>query len=149
MLLRKKKILIICRRNLKSWRQRCRKYLIEAPHDLSLCKIVFVFALYDACSRNELMKWILNDIENHGKYLLVTLIVRETKTHTSSSFVIPDVRSSYGDYAIYRKYVGLRPSNVGTRRFLWGIEKESVSRSQLLLFGTIGTLRKMWVYSLD
>ncbi|KAB0801953.1 hypothetical protein PPYR_04139, partial [Photinus pyralis] len=98
-----------------------RKFILEASDDFLLCKVVLVFGLYGACRRDELLKLIVDHIEDHEKYALVKL--QYTKTHTSRSFLIPDANGSLNPYEIYKKYAKLRPLDVGTRRFFFGIQK--------------------------
>ncbi|KAB0804760.1 hypothetical protein PPYR_01730 [Photinus pyralis] len=98
-----------------------RQFILEASDDFLLCKVVLIFGLYGACRRDELLKLIVDDIEDHEKYALVKL--QDTKTHTSRSFIIPDANGSLNPYEIYKKYAKLRPLDVGTRRFFLGYRK--------------------------
>lgn len=100
--------------------EQCRKFIMEAPDDqFLLSKVVLIFGLYGACRRDELLKLTVDDVEDHKKYMLVSL--QQTKTYTPRSFVIPDTASSsINPYAIYCTYAGLRPRNIGTRRLFLG-----------------------------
>lgn len=119
--------------------EECRKFLAEAPDDLLLCKTVLVFGLYGACRRDELLKLTIDDIDDHEKYVLVKL--RDTKTHTPRSFVIPDVSSTFNPYEFYRRYASLRPPHVTTRRFFLGY-REGKCVSQPAGMHTIGGVPK-------
>lgn len=98
--------------------EQCTKFLLEATDDFLLCKVALVFGLYGACRRDELLRLLISDIEDHGKYILVQL--RDTKTHSARSFVVPDSNGDVNPYAIYKKYAGLRPKKISTQRFFLG-----------------------------
>lgn len=45
--------------------EECTEFLMQAHDDLLLCKIMLVFGLYGACRQGELVKLILDNIEDN------------------------------------------------------------------------------------
>lgn len=89
------------------------KFLNDAPDEtFLLIKVVLVFALNGACRRGELCNLTVEDIEDTGSMLVVTL--HDTKTKKKRMFA---VGSECNGYEIYKKYLQLRPKGVKHNRF--------------------------------
>lgn len=89
------------------------KFLKEASDDkFLLMKVVLIFGLNGACRRAELYNLTVNDIEDTGKMLVITL--HDTKTKKRRIFT---VGSECNGYEIYHKYSRLRPKTVKHNRF--------------------------------
>lgn len=75
-------------------------------------KVALIFGLNGACRRSELCNLTVNDIEDTGSILVVTL--RDTKTQKRRIFTIT---TEINGYQLYHKYFRLRPTNINHRRF--------------------------------
>lgn len=80
--------------------------------DYLMFKVVVIVALHGACRRCELLKLTVNDIQDTGTLLLITL--NNTKNKTSRSFT---VTADLNGYELCKKYMNLRPTNVNHNRF--------------------------------
>lgn len=88
------------------------QFLKEAPDDtFLLIKVVLMFGLNGACRRAELCSLTVEDIEDTGTMLVVTL--HDTKTKKKRVFT---VGSECNGYDIYHKYFRLRPKTVKHNR---------------------------------
>ncbi|KAJ8913120.1 hypothetical protein NQ315_006038 [Exocentrus adspersus] len=67
-----------------------------------LAKIVTIFGIFGCCRCDELLSLAMNDVEDMGKYVIVTL--RQTKNLTTRRFTIPDDGCSFQPCTFYRKY---------------------------------------------
>lgn len=64
----------------------------------------------------ELLNLSLDDIEDKGASLFIT--IRDTKTKTSRAFyIIDDKDTVFNFFPLYKKYISLRPSHTPHRRF--------------------------------
>lgn len=89
------------------------KFLTDALDDTYLLiKVALLFGLNGACRRCELCYLTINDIEDTGKFVIVTL--RDTKTKKFRVFTVTDECNAY-DY--YKRYVAIRPQKVANDRF--------------------------------
>ena len=91
------------------------KFITEAPDEMHLItKVALIFGTYGACRREELTNVSVNDVEDRGSVLVVT--IPKTKTNKKRVFTIidDDVVSAL---VVYRKYAALRPANVHHSRF--------------------------------
>lgn len=91
------------------------KFITEAPDEMHLMtKVALIFGTYGACRREELTNMSVNDIEDRGSVLVVT--IPKTKTNKKRVFTIidDDVVSAL---LVYRKYAALRPASVHHSRF--------------------------------
>lgn len=69
-----------------------------------------IFGVLGGCCAHELVSLTVQDVERHGKLLLVN--IRETKTKVARSFTIS---GSY--YEIVKRYADLRPKKCVSNRF--------------------------------
>jgi integrase len=74
-----------------------------------------IFGIAGACRRKELCDLTVNDIQDTGEVLIVTL--RDTKTHLDRKFSIIGEGFVVNPLTIYRKYASLRPVNTSHDRF--------------------------------
>jgi integrase len=74
-----------------------------------------IFGIAGACRRKELCDLTVNDIQDTGEVLIVTL--RDTKTHLDRKFTIIGEGFVVNPLTIYRKYASLRPVNTSHDRF--------------------------------
>ena len=93
-----------------------RKFLTEAPDEVYLLiKVVAIFGLAGACRREELTKLTLDDIDDKGNMIIIT--IQDSKNHSSRCFVISQDGNNQSFVSFYRKYAGLRPKQTSNRRF--------------------------------
>ncbi|KAH0813878.1 hypothetical protein GEV33_008913 [Tenebrio molitor] len=87
------------------------RFLNEAPDEKYLfTKVALVIGINGACSRQELCKLKINDVEDLGSAALIK--IPDARTKKTRMFTIT------GEfYEIYKKYATLRPSNAYERRF--------------------------------
>lgn len=98
------------------------KFLSEADdYKYLLHKVALIIGLFGACRCDELVKLSINDIDDRGTYLLVTL--PNTKTNIVRKFTIIGDGYSVNIIDLYKKYVLLRPSKVSTSRFFLNYQK--------------------------
>jgi integrase len=99
-------------------KEQVEKFLVEAPDESwLLCKVITIFGIFGCCRCNELLSLTVNDVEDTGKYIIVTL--KQTKNFTTRRFTITDEGCSFEPCVLYRKYIALRPTGVeGLRLFL-------------------------------
>lgn len=88
-----------------------------------LMKVVVIVGIFGACRREELCQLTVDDVEDMGTSLIIK--IPDTKTNVSRSFTI--IEKIYLD--LYRKYVALRPANVGHRRFFLKYVKGKCTRN--------------------
>ena len=102
----------------KTLPEQVEKFIPEAPDKKwLLAKIVTIFSIFGCCRCDELLSLTLNDVEDFGKCIVVTL--GETKNFTSRRFTIKEDGCSFKPCDIYRKYAALRPQkNKDLRLFL-------------------------------
>lgn len=92
------------------------KFLSEAPDDsFLLMKVALIFGLNGACRRQELRTLNVDDIEDTGSILVVTL--HDTKTKKKRIFTVTSEVAGIKGIELYRKYLSLRPEHVNHRRF--------------------------------
>nr|XP_015840357.1 PREDICTED: uncharacterized protein LOC107399165 [Tribolium castaneum] len=90
-------------------------FLLEAPDDQWLLfKVVTIFGIFGACRCDELLSLTPNDLEDTGKYIIVTL--RNTKNFTTRRFTITDEECRFQPCVLYRKYASLRPTQAESLR---------------------------------
>nr|XP_015835534.1 PREDICTED: uncharacterized protein LOC107397938 [Tribolium castaneum] len=90
-------------------------FLLEAPDDQWLLfKVVTIFGIFGACRCDELLSLTPNDVEDRGKYIIVTL--RNTKNFTTRRFTITDEECRFQPCVLYRKYASLRPTQAESLR---------------------------------
>lgn len=91
------------------------KFMTEAPDDTYLLtKVALIFGIYGALRREEQANISVNDIEDRGSVLVVT--IPKTKTNKKRVFTIVD-DDLISALAIYKKYAALRPETVPHNRF--------------------------------
>lgn len=116
------------------------KFIADAADDIHLMnKVALIFGIYGACRREELANMSVNDIEDRGSVLVVT--IPKTKTNMKRIFTIldDDVTSSL---ALFRKYVALRPANINHSRFFVQYRKKKCT-AQAVGKNTFGSIPKM------
>ncbi|KAJ3623563.1 hypothetical protein MTP99_019782 [Tenebrio molitor] len=92
------------------------KKIEEAADETYLfVKAALIFGIAGACRRKELCDLTVNDIQDTGEVLIVTL--RDTKTHLDRKFTIIGEGFVVNPLTIYRKYASLRPVNTSHDRF--------------------------------
>ncbi|KAJ8915318.1 hypothetical protein NQ315_014826 [Exocentrus adspersus] len=97
-------------------KEQVERFLLDAPDDLwLLAKIVTISGIFGCCRCDELLSLAMNDVEDMGKYVIVTL--RQTKNLTTRRFTITDDGCSFQPCTFYRKYVNLRPPRTEHLRF--------------------------------
>ncbi|KAJ8916922.1 hypothetical protein NQ315_013393 [Exocentrus adspersus] len=86
--------------------QEVNTFIKEAPNEIHLgTKAALIVGIMGACRKNELYQMKINDIEDLGHFILVS--IPDSKTNVSRNFTIT------GEYCqIFKKYVALRPPNV-------------------------------------
>ncbi|KAJ8910984.1 hypothetical protein NQ315_003678, partial [Exocentrus adspersus] len=89
--------------------QEVNTFIKEAPNEIHLKnkgnKAALIVGIMGACRKNELYQMKINDIEDLGHFILVS--IPDSKTNVSRNFTIT------GEYCqIFKKYVVLRPPNV-------------------------------------
>ena len=89
-------------------------FLTEAPDEIYLLqKVILIFGIAGACRRDELVKLVMDDIEDKQSILIVK--IPDSKTYTSRTFIVTN--NATLDYiSIYRKYMNIRPKNCKIRR---------------------------------
>lgn len=97
-------------------REDVNKFLNNAPDDkYLLMKVVMIMGIAGACRREELVKIMIDDVEDRNEFILVN--IPNTKTNISRSFTITE-KAGEVDYAgIFRKYIAVRPENCQCKRF--------------------------------
>lgn len=92
------------------------RFLLNAPDDhWLLAKIITIFGIFGCCRCDELLSLTMNDVEDMGKFVIVTL--RQTKNLTLRRFTITNDGCSFEPCTLYRKYVSLRPAGTESLRF--------------------------------
>jgi len=92
------------------------RFLSEAPDDnFLLMKVALIIGINGACRREELRTLTVDDIEDTGNILVVTL--HDTKTKKKRIFTVTSKFDDINAIALYRKYLNLRPKHVDHRRF--------------------------------
>ena len=75
--------------------------------------MILIFGIAGACRRDELVKMVIDNIEDKQSILIVK--IPDSKTHTSRTFIVTN--NTTLDYvSIYRKYMNIRPKNCKIRR---------------------------------
>lgn len=89
-------------------------FLEEAPDKIYLLKkVILIVGIAGACRRDELVKMVVDDIEDKESILIVN--IPDSKTYNSRTFTVTN--NATLDYlSIYRKYISLRPKNCTNRR---------------------------------
>lgn len=91
------------------------KYLLEASDKEHLLgKVITVFGIFGACRREELLVLRVDNIEDTGRFLIVTL--EGTKNKSSRKFIITEDDTVFQGCSLYRKYAALRPSGLENQR---------------------------------
>lgn len=98
-------------------REEINKFLLIAPDDKYLMfKVTLILGIAGGCRREELYKMKIDDIENKGQFLLIT--IPDSKTHTSRRFtVIGETSKNINLIHFYQNYANLRPKNATTNHF--------------------------------
>lgn len=93
------------------------KFFSDAPDDtFLLIKVALIFALHGACRRGELYKLNVEDIEDTGSILVITL--HDTKTKKKRIFTVTsDELNGINGIELFRKYFSMRPNHVNHRKF--------------------------------
>lgn len=89
-------------------------FLIDASDKTFLLKkVILILGIAGACRRDELVKMVVDDIEDKESILIVK--IPDSKTYNSRTFTVTNTTTL--DYlSIYRKYISLRPKNCTIRR---------------------------------
>ncbi|KAK4885302.1 hypothetical protein RN001_001573 [Aquatica leii] len=88
------------------------KFIREAPdEDYLLMKTVLIIGMCAACRREELTKMTIEDIQDRGDVLIITIPDNKTKKPRTSCMTEPTW------IKIIQKYKHLRPPLVQTQRF--------------------------------
>lgn len=91
------------------------RFLLEAPNDyLLLEKVILLFGIFGACRREELLLLSLDNIEDTGRFIIVTL--EDTKNKSCRKFIITEDDTPFKGCTLYRTYAALRPSGLQSRR---------------------------------
>lgn len=90
-------------------------FFMEAPDEVYLLeKVILLFGIYGACRREELVKLSLDNIEDNGKFIVVTL--QDTKNKSARRYTITNDDTPFKGCDLYRKYARLRPCGMQNRR---------------------------------
>lgn len=91
-------------------RQEINLFLKKAPDaDYLLVKVIAMIGIAGGCRREELYSMALNDIQDTGTQLIVT--IPQTKTNVKRVFTIINEIEGINFLEIYRRYLALRPKN--------------------------------------
>lgn len=94
------------------------KFLTTAPDDsYLLSKVLLIIGVSGACRRDELVKMTVDDIQDEGSVVLIT--VPDTKTNGQRIFTI--INPEY--IRIFRTYAECRPPHVSCKRFFINYQK--------------------------
>lgn len=94
-------------------RDQIEQFLKCAPDDEYLMmKVATILGIFGACRREELCQLTLDNLEIVGTSSSILVKISDTKTKVPRNFTI--VEEFYLDF--YRRYMALRPANVGHRR---------------------------------
>lgn len=78
--------------------------------------MALIIGIAGACRREEMAELSIDDINDLGAVLMVTL--RDTKTKIDRTFTVVDNKKISPTYMdLYKQYVALRPSHINHRRF--------------------------------
>jgi hypothetical protein len=98
------------------------RFFSEAPDEIFLLvKIVLVMGIAGGCRVGELVNMKIDDVDDRGNVLVVTL--PDTKTNKPRMFTIIINEVAINAVDIYRKYVILRPQVVTYRRFFLNYQR--------------------------
>lgn len=97
-------------------------------------QVAAIFGITGARRRQELCDLTVNDVEDRGNMLLVT--IPKTKTGIERKFTVIDEL-----YQIYKKYAALRPKNAKTNRFFLSIRNGKCTQ-QVIGINKIGNMPK-------
>ncbi|KAK5644633.1 hypothetical protein RI129_005933 [Pyrocoelia pectoralis] len=92
-------------------------FLKDAPDEkYLLMKVVLIFGITDgACRCDELVNMKIDDVEDNGPILIIR--IPDSKTKISRTFVVDgNSTNGVGLVEIFRKYLALRPPEIGHRR---------------------------------
>ena len=114
------------------------KFMKEAPDEIYLLiKVVIIFGLAGACRCEELTKLTIDDIDDKGNVIIVT--IKDSKNHSARSFVITKEVNNESFLNLYRKYASLRPQQTPHRRFFLNYKHGKCS-TQCVGINTIGKM---------
>jgi site-specific recombinase XerD len=117
-------------------------FFMEAADEVFILeKVILLFGIYGACRREELVKLSVDDIEDSGKFIVVTL--QDTKNKSSRRFTITDDGTPFKGCELYRKYAALRPSDLQARRFFVDFRKGKCTRQFVGVHKIGGVPRKI------
>lgn len=92
------------------------RYLIEAPDEQFLLeKVILIFGIFGSCRREELVMLRVDNIEDTGRLIIVTLENIENKSYRK--FAIMEDDTPFKGCKLYRRYAALRPSCLENQRF--------------------------------
>lgn len=109
-----------------------------SDEDYLMEKVALAFGILGACRKGEIVNIKLRDIEDKGSVLVINIPV--TKNYKARSFCVLD-NQELNAMGLYRKYLALRPENVGHDRFFLSCKKGRCTR-QPVGKNTIGGICK-------
>ncbi|KAF2895723.1 hypothetical protein ILUMI_10447 [Ignelater luminosus] len=97
-------------------RDEIKRFLLQAPDDKYLMmKVVLILGVAGGCSRDELCRISIDDIEDTGIIIIVN--IPKSETNKERYFVIQCENEDLNMAYIFRKYANLRPAGTKHRRF--------------------------------
>ncbi|XP_062558992.1 uncharacterized protein LOC134223803 isoform X2 [Armigeres subalbatus] len=117
------------------------KFLKDADDDKYLAlKVVLIVGVFGACRREEILKLTLNDVEDNGHSVKIT--IPNSKTKVSRQFVIGNGSTSDVDVLkLFRLYAQKRPTDTPHSRFFIGYRYGKCTR-QAIGINTIAQMPK-------
>lgn len=107
---------VIPRKSLLLNKDHVETFISEAPDGLFLMiKVALIIGVSGACRREELCALTVDDIQETGSSLLLT--IRNRTTQTVRKFTIQDKDRHQSYLAYIKKYAALRPAHTEHRRF--------------------------------
>ena len=118
------------------------KFMMEAPNNQwLLSKVILSIGIFGACRNDDLVNLSINDIQDHERYLVVSL--KDGKTYKKRNFVIDNEGCPFDACNLIRKYISLRPVHMkGDRLFVvyrngkcaaQNVGKNTISRTPKLI----------------
>lgn len=121
-------------------REQVNLFLKEArDEDHLMVKVIAMIGIAGGCRREELYSLTVNDIEDTGTQLVIT--IPQTKTNVKRVFTIINEIEGINFLEIYRKYLALRPPNV-QGNFLFLCYRKGRCIQQRVGIHTIGAMPK-------
>lgn len=121
-------------------REEVNLFLKEAcDKDYLLVKVIAMIGIAGGCRREELYSMTLNDIQDTGTQLVIT--IPQTKTNVKRIFTVINEMEGINFLEIYRKYVAMRPKNF-QEKFLFVGYRNGRCIQQRVGIHTVGAMPK-------